>query len=88
MVLKEMVWQRVYAHVWIAAPVCIENDWPEDPEMTQVSPPVAPTPGRKGRVASEVVAGRLSAEPGSIARVLEGIFMNYQDDYLCDATLL
>ena len=68
-----MVWQRVYAHVWIAAPVCIEEDWPEDPEMTQVSPPVAPTPGRIGRVASEVVPERLSAEPGSIARVLEGI---------------
>ena len=70
MVLKEMVWQRVYAHVWIAAPVCIENDWPEDPEMTQVSPPVAPTPGRSGRSASEVVAERLSAGPGSIAKCL------------------
>ena len=69
-VLKEMVWQRVYAHVWIAAPVCIEEDWPEDPEMTQVSPPVAPTPGRSGRIASEVVAERLSAGPGSIASAL------------------
>ena len=47
--------------------------WPEDPEVTQVSTPVAPTPGRIGRVASEVVAERLSAEPGSIARVLEEV---------------
>ena len=67
------VWsyQRVYAQGWIAAPVCIEKDWSEDPAMTQVSPPVAPTPGRSGRIASEVVAERLSAGPGSIAECLE-----------------
>ena len=76
-VLTEWGFQRVYAQGWIAAPVCIEIDWSEDPEMTQVSPPVAPTPGRSGRSASEVVAERLSAGPGSIAKCLRDMYYYY-----------